>query len=287
MNKVLETPKELVDFINGIQPKNTIGFVPTMGSLHHGHLSLVERSIAENDCTIVSIFVNPTQFGPKEDFEKYPRNIEKDLSILKDYNIDVVFTPYYKDVFTENYLTFVTVNRISNLFCGKTRSGHFKGVTTIICKFLNLIKPNFLYLGEKDYQQMVIIEKMISDLNYSTKVKKCAIVREPNGLAMSSRNIYLSKKEKLNSTCLYKSLLLAKENYNKGIYSINRVKTQMVDLITKSNGIIDYIAFVHKDTLLKEKHLSPNTRILLAVKIGKTRLIDNIDVTEVIPIDFK
>ncbi|MCL1826517.1 MAG: pantoate--beta-alanine ligase [Candidatus Cloacimonetes bacterium] len=276
MPKIITQIADMQQYKKSLKSNDQMGFIPTMGALHAGHLSLIKESVAENEQTVVSIFVNPIQFGVNEDFTKYPRNIEKDIEILKGLKVDVVFAPQNEDIYPENFLSFVNVNKISNMYCGKVRKGHFKGVATIVLKMLNIAQADKLYLGEKDYQQIIIIEKMLADLNLNIKVVRCPIIREADGLAMSSRNMYLNKTERKNATCLYKSLLVAKDSYSKGVQSISRVKTQMVDVITKSNGIIEYIAFTDKDTLLKEKHLTENTRILLAVKFGNTRLIDNI-----------
>jgi len=271
---LIKTISEMNEFALSNKDES-IGFVPTMGSLHSGHLSLVEKSNKENQIAIVSIFVNPTQFGVNEDFSTYPRDIRKDLDLLSDYKVDAVFCPEYEDIYPKDYKTFVEVHDYSKKYCGVTRPDHFRGVATVVCKLLNIVKPTFMYMGEKDFQQIFILEKMILDLNMSTKIIRCPIVRESDGLAMSSRNIYLDISERQKALCLYQSLLLAKKLFNEGEIEIEHAKNKMAELIEKSNGIIDYIAFVNNNTFNEVKRLTKDTRALLAVKIGRTRLIDN------------
>ena len=272
---ILETISSMRDYIDNVPKKEKIGFVPTMGYLHEGHLSLVRQSVIENQKTVVSIFVNPAQFGQDEDFNQYPRDVEKDIKLLKALEVDVVFIPGAIEVYPENYLTFIKVQGLSEIYCGKTRPVHFRGVATIVAKLLNIIKPHFMYMGEKDFQQVYILEKMLSDLNFSTKIVRCPIIRDEDGLALSSRNKYLHDDERLNAVSLYHSLLLAKQLVADGIIEIPIVKTKMTEVIEKNSGNIDYIAFINDKTFAAEKVITPETRILLAVKIGKTRLIDN------------
>jgi pantoate--beta-alanine ligase len=224
--------------------------------------------------------VNPTQFGANEDFSKYPRDLEKDILTLNKHNVDVIFVPEVTELYPAGFKTWVKVNKLSEMYCGKARPGHFRGVATIVTKLVNIVQPDAMYLGEKDYQQVVILERTLADLNYSTKIVRCPIIRETDGLAMSSRNVYLNKRERVNALCLHRSLNKAKELYAKGVRDIETVKTQMVDIITKSNGVIDYIVFVNNDTLAKVKYLTDNSRILLAVRIGNTRLIDNVKICQ-------
>jgi pantoate--beta-alanine ligase len=249
-----------------------------MGFLHDGHLNLIKRSIKENKKTIVSIFVNPKQFGQNEDFNNYPRNVDHDLTMLAELKVAAVFLPKTEDIYPSDFDTTVAVDNVSKKYCGKTRPGHFNGVATIITKFLNIIKPDSLYLGIKDFQQLIIIEKMISDLNYSTKIVRCDIVREDDGLAMSSRNKYLHDQERINALCLYHSLVLAKQLVCDGITSIETIKEKMTDLIKRNEGQIDYIAFIDEKNFEDEKSVTKDTRVLLAVKVGRTRLIDNMKI---------
>ena len=278
MNKmplVIKKIQEMINFASSLSGGLSIGFVPTMGYLHEGHLSLVKKSVNENSKTIISIFVNPSQFGQNEDFNKYPRDLDRDLNLLYDLNVDVVFIPDYEEIYPKNFKTWVEVDELSSLYCGKSRPGHFKGVATIVNKLVNIVKPHKMYMGEKDFQQVFILEKMLLDLNIMTKIVRCPIIRESDGLAMSSRNIYLSYSERENALALYRSLLLAKELYYKGIDEIETVKTKMINLIKENHGIVDYIAFVNNNSFLEEKKITDETRILLAVRIGNTRLIDN------------
>jgi len=276
---VIKTISEMREYTSRHSGK-TIGFVPTMGYLHEGHTSLVARSVAENQITVVSIFVNPTQFGLNEDLDKYPRDLDRDLSLLSQYEVDVVFYPDHQAMYPENFKTFVEVDKLSNRYCGKSRPGHFRGVLTIVNKLVNIVTPHFMYMGEKDFQQIFILETMLKDLNMTTKIIRCPIIRETDGLAMSSRNTYLNKTERNNAKCLYFSLILAKELYLDGFNNVNFIKSQMTSLIYDNGGVTDYIAFVNDKTFTEESSISDDTRILLAVKIGNTRLIDNMKIGE-------
>lgn len=257
-----------------------IGFVPTMGYLHEGHLSLVRRSKAECDVTFVSIFVNPTQFGPGEDFERYPRDEERDLRLLSEIAVDYVFIPEVKDMYPEGYSTFVEETLLSRFLCGAKRPGHFRGVCTVVTKLFNIVKPHKAYFGKKDYQQFRIIERMVKDLNMEIEVIPCDIVREPDGLAMSSRNVYLSEEERKDAACLYKSLMLAKEMIEKGERSPDTIKKAMEEFILshKSVSRIDYIEIVNRYTLAPVTEIKGQELIALAVFVGKARLIDNMEV---------
>ncbi len=272
---IISSVDEMIDYRNSLDKALKIGFVPTMGYLHQGHLSLVEKAKEENDIVIVSIFVNPSQFGQGEDFENYPRDLERDLNLLLTKDVDIVFNPNYKDVYPDNYKTWIEVSDFSDKYCGASRPGHFKGVATIVNKLVNIIKPDFMYMGEKDFQQIVVLQTMLRDLNISTKITPCPIIRESDGLAMSSRNVYLTQQERENATCLYHSLIIAKDMLNKKTTDINLVKSEMEKIISNSSGKIDYIAFIDNDSFNPVSSLTHNTRILLAIKIGKTRLIDN------------
>ena len=279
--EIYSTIEEMRSFLQS-HSRLTLGFVPTMGSLHQGHLSLIARSIQENHLTFVSIFVNPTQFGPNEDFQAYPRDLAKDQQILADYNISGIFAPEVTEFFPAGYQTYINVECYSDVFCGASRPGHFRGVATVVSKFLHILSPKRIYLGEKDYQQVIVLEKMIADLNMPTKVVRCPIVREPDGLAMSSRNAYLNPQERQAARCLYQSLLAAREMYQKGITDVSQVKKQMIDIIVETHDCAspEYIEFVHNDILDREEVITDNTRVIMAVRIGKTRLIDNMRIRE-------
>ncbi len=258
------------------QKGKTIGFVPTMGALHEGHASLLKKSRKENDISILSIFINPTQFGPHEDLNKYPREFNHDRRLAEQGGVDILFYPSAKTIYPREYLTYIEVNGITNLLCGCTRPGHFKGVTTIVGKLINIINPDCMYVGQKDAQQAVVIKKMVSDLNFDVDVKVCPIIREPDGLAMSSRNRYLSPQQRREAPILSQSLKKAKKIISSG----ERNPQKIIRLITSnikqnSTGMIEYIECVNADTLTPLKILTGNILVALAVKFGSTRLIDN------------
>ena len=257
--------------------KKSVGFVPTMGFLHEGHLSLVRRSKAENDITVVSIFVNPTQFAPHEDLDRYPRDLTRDLRLLKKEKVDIIFYPSAKKIYPDGYLTFVHVRGITAGLCGRSRPGHFDGVTTIVLKLVHIVQPAKLYLGQKDAQQAIVIKRMVQDLNIPLKVSVLPIIRETDGLAMSSRNAYLSTRERQEARVLYATLLAAKKRIQAGRYSSKRIIQEMTSAIKKiKNSRIDYIACVNAETLEPVAVFKGKVMIALAVWIGKTRLIDNI-----------
>jgi len=255
----------------------TIGFVPTMGYLHQGHLSLIRKARKENDIVVVSIFVNPIQFGPKEDFKKYPRDLKRDMNLAKQVGTDVIFYPDAKDMYPEGFKTYVNVEQLSEKLCGKFRPGHFKGVATVVTKLFNIVCPDIAYFGQKDAQQAIIIKRIVADLNIPVKIKVLPIVREKDGLAMSSRNTYLNEKERKDALVLYQALNLAKELIKSGITDTKTIIRKMRQLIEKKkNAKIDYIEIVQMENLKSLKVISDNCLIALAVWIGKTRLIDNI-----------
>ncbi len=276
--RIIRTIQEMREYRNLIQEKKNIGFIPTMGYLHEGHLSLVKQSNKESDVTIVSIYVNPSQFGPTEDLDKYPRDLDRDLDLLSQCDVDAVFIPDNEEMYPENLLTWIEVNELSQMYCGASRPGHFKGVATIVAKLINIIKPLYIYMGEKDYQQTVVLKRMIKDLNYDCYIRPCQIIREKDGLAMSSRNIYLSDTERRNALCLYEAQIIAKEAVYHGEKSVDRLIDKMVAHIHSKGGIVDYLEFVDSVTLKRKNDLQGNTRVLLAVYIGKTRLIDNFEI---------
>lgn len=254
----------------------TIGFVPTMGALHEGHLSLMRRAHKENDIVVVSIFVNPTQFGPQEDFKKYPRNLKGDAGLCRKEDVDIIFCPDAKDIYSENYKTYVEVCDLSNVLCGKSRPGHFRGVATVVTKLFNIVQPDIAYFGQKDAQQAIIIKRMTEDLNIPVKIKVMPIVREKDGLAMSSRNVYLNAQERRDALVLSQSLALAKNLIQNGLRDPNRIISRLKQFIQKKKSAkIDYIAIVDQDNLKPVRKISGNCLIALAVWIGKTRLIDN------------
>lgn len=260
----------------------TIGFVPTMGCLHQGHLSLIEEARKENDKVIVSIFVNPLQFGPTEDFSRYPRSLEKDLEGCKNFGADLIFTPSLNELLPEKNLIYVDVEILGNNLCGSSRPGHFRGVCTIVAKLFNILTPDKSYFGEKDAQQLAIITKMVKDLNFDTEIIPCPIIREADGLAMSSRNFYLTKEERKAATIISKSLLAAKSLLDQGERDSLSIKSFLIDNI-KSEPLanIDYVEIVDHSTLQLVDIIEKPILIAVAVFFGKTRLIDNLTYKEV------
>lgn len=283
--KILRTIGEAQKLTTSLRMKNKIiGFVPTMGYLHDGHLSLVKAACKKADVVIVSIYVNPLQFAPNEDLSKYPRDFKRDESLCRKAGVDYIFYPDDKQMYPEEYSTYVNVENITNRLEGRIRPEHFKGVTTIVLKLFNIIQPHFSVFGQKDAQQAAVIKKMTADLNVNTKIIISPTVREADGLAMSSRNVYLTKEQREDAPYLQKSLQYAKrkillEGYNK---DIEFLVGQMSKLIKsrKTATKIDYISFNDYDTLEEIKSLKNgnNSAILisLAVRFGKVRLIDNI-----------
>lgn len=255
----------------------SIGFVPTMGYLHEGHLSLVRESVKENDVTVVSIFVNPIQFGPGEDFNRYPRDIERDKKLLEKEGVDYLFFPSNEEMYPAGYKTFVEVNELGKKLCGKSRPGHFKGVTTVVLKLFNIVQPDRAYFGQKDAQQAIIIKKMVQDLNMDVEIVVMPIVREEDGLAMSSRNVYLDEDERKNATVLYRSLKEAEKLIKGGEKDAEKIKNRMREIVMSyPKAVIDYIEIVDTEELNPVNPIKGKVLIALAVYIGKARLIDNI-----------
>ncbi len=257
---------------------NSIGFVPTMGFLHEGHISLIKCSKTENDITVVSIFVNPKQFAPHEDLDKYPRDLERDLNICKEYGVDYVFFPSFEEMYPDNFQTYVVVESLTRGLCGAFREGHFKGVTTVVSKLFNIIQPDKAYFGKKDYQQFKVIERMVRDLNMDVNIIGCPLIREKDGLALSSRNKYLTEEERESALSLSKALFLAKELFEKGETNTKVLKEKMVNLILRYPKVkeIQYIEIVDSETLKPKEKAEKGDVIALAVYVGNTRLIDNI-----------
>ncbi len=256
-----------------------IGLVPTMGFLHKGHLSLIEKAKKLSDKTIVTIFVNPTQFGEGEDYKKYPRDEKRDLKLLSEKGVDAVFIPTAAEMYPERFQTSCNVNVLSQEYCGSSRPGHFRGVTTVVLKLFNIIQPDLAVFGEKDYQQYIIIKRMTKDLNLPIKIISSPIIRENDGLAISSRNTYLNTEQRKEATIIYESLLTAKNLIKKGRTEVVFLRKEMAKLIgSEKNTRIDYIEFVNPKTMEKVEKIEKPTRILIAVWVGKARLIDNMEV---------
>ncbi|NPA16974.1 MAG: pantoate--beta-alanine ligase [Aquificae bacterium] len=256
----------------------SIGFVPTMGYLHEGHVSLIRCSRKDNDITVVSIFVNPIQFGKNEDLDRYPRDLERDIEICKREGVDYLFYPDVRQMYPEGYSTYVVVEGLTEGLCGAFRPGHFKGVTTVVMKLFNIVQPDRAYFGKKDYQQYVVIKKMVEDLNMDVQIIGCPIIREEDGLAMSSRNKYLSPEERESALSLSRALFTAKEIFEKGETDPEKIKQKMRQIIQSYPHIrdIQYIEIVDPKTLQPKKRVEKGDVIALAVYVGDTRLIDNI-----------
>ena len=282
MIPVVKTVEEVRSYVKTAKREGkTVGFVPTMGFLHEGHKSLIVRAAKENDFVVVSDFVNPTQFGPNEDFEAYPRDIEKDAELCESAGADIIFNPEASEMY-DNALTTVTVDKITKVLCGASRPGHFAGVATVVSKLFNIVAPDRAYFGEKDAQQLMVIKKMVKDLNFDIEIIGCPIIREEDGLAKSSRNTYLNSEERQAALCLSHSLKLGKELIANGETSADIVKSAIKAEIEKEPlSRIDYVEIVDLDTL--EQAVRTDTGILtaIAVYIGKTRLIDNFIIEKV------
>ncbi len=260
----------------------TIGLVPTMGALHAGHKSLIEKSVEKCDRTVVSVFVNPIQFCPGEDLEKYPRTLDADNKLCDEIGADIVFAPSPKEMYGEghilsnDFLTYVIPPYFYvNKLCGKSRVGHFDGVCTVVNKLFNIVQPDFAFFGQKDAQQLVIIKKMVKDLNIPVEIVPCPIVREESGLALSSRNKYLSDEAKIDALALSKILFNIKACYDKGIKDIEALKETAYSYLNEHHNL-EYLEFLDADTLDEKSTADSSTRVFIAVKIGNVRLIDNI-----------
>jgi pantoate--beta-alanine ligase len=276
--RIIKKIEKMQTVSNGLkQQGKSIGFAPTMGFLHDGHLSLMKIIKPNCDELVVSIFVNPTQFGPGEDFNKYPRDFSRDEELCRNMGVDILFYPSQDEIYDEPYLTFVEVNKLTETMCGLSRPGHFRGVTTIVCKLFNIIKPDIAIFGQKDYQQSLIIKQMVKDLNLDVRIITGPIVREPDGLAMSSRNRYLSKKKRQDALLIYQSLKMAEKKVASKKYSVEEIKNRMLEKIQAGSSTrIDYIAIVDPETLEPLEKIQAHMLIAMAVYVGKTRLIDNV-----------
>lgn len=276
--KIIEDIMEMQRYVTQLRWEGKIiGFVPTMGALHKGHISLVEHAKSESDHLIVSIFVNPAQFGPQEDYKEYPRDMEGDAQKVASVGADTLFLPSVSQIYPEGYRTYIEVKDISDVMCGRARPGHFRGVATVVLKLFNLIKPHKAFFGQKDFQQTVIIKKMIEDLNSDVNVVVLPTVREEDGLAMSSRNQYLAPEERKSATVIYRSLQEAQLLFNKGERSAELLRYTIIKVFkSEPSVLLEYVAIVNPETLEEVKEAENGTVIAIAARIGKTRLIDNI-----------
>lgn len=273
--RVIETVADFADIRQGLP--GPLGLVPTMGFLHEGHMALVGRARADNATVVASIFVNPTQFGPGEDFSTYPRNMESDLAKLEAEGVDLVFAPSVEEMYPKGFDTYVDVGRITSRLEGESRSGHFRGVATIVCKLLTIVRPNRAYFGQKDAQQCLIIKRLNTDLGFGAEIVVVPTLREADGLALSSRNVYLEPDERQAALTLYRSLRLAKELWKRGNRDAGNMRKQMRALIEgEPLARIDYISIADAETLDELERIDGPALVSLAVYIGKTRLIDNI-----------
>ena len=280
--KLVTTRAALRDALNARRMGSSIGFVPTMGALHAGHENLVKASREQCDVTVVSIFVNPTQFGPGEDLEKYPRTLERDLDLLKRAGADVIFAPATDEIYRRGHSTFVDVGPITELLEGKFRPEHFRGVATVVLKLLNLVQPEVAYFGRKDYQQTLVIRRMTDDLNLPVEIRVCPTVREADGLAMSSRNAYLSPDQRQRALAISRALRMAQQLVRDGARDARAITAKMHDELT-AGGIdeIDYVVVADPETLSQVHEITGPAVALIAAKVGATRLIDNETLTPV------
>ena len=276
--EIIRIPRIVQDTSRGhLLHGRTIGIVPTMGALHEGHLSLVRMSRQENTVTAVSIFVNPTQFAPSEDFASYPRNIEKDIETLKEEEIDVLFLPDTALMYPDGFSTAVEVKGLSEKMCGRFRPGHFQGVATVVAKLLALLNPTRAYFGQKDFQQTVIIRKMARDLNFASEIVVCPTIREHDGLAMSSRNAYLTREQRAAAPVLYRTLLNASDAVRSGARSAGEIRDMMYQALAEEPLItdIDYSSVYDPSTLNEIREITGEVLLAVAARMGSARLIDN------------
>ncbi|CUT00272.1 pantoate--beta-alanine ligase [Candidatus Chrysopegis kryptomonas] len=277
--RVITKVKEMQKVADELRKEGKIiGVVPTMGYLHEGHLSLIRIAKEKSDVVITTIFVNPLQFAPNEDYDKYPRDLERDVKLAQSAGCDIIFHPSVEEMYPENFLTYVEVEKLTKVLEGEFRPTHFRGVTTVVAKLFNITKPHIAVFGQKDAQQALIIKQMVRDLNFDIEIIVAPIVRESDGLAMSSRNVYLSESERKDATVLYQSLKLAEKLIEESERNSGVIISKMEELIkSKPTAKIDYIAIVDPNTLEKVENLSEGKEYLiaLAVRIGSTRLIDN------------
>ncbi|MBI4388000.1 MAG: pantoate--beta-alanine ligase [Candidatus Omnitrophica bacterium] len=275
--KVIKSPNQLTRLILKLKKKKKrIGFVPTMGSLHEGHLSLVRFAAKETSVVVASIFVNPTQFGPKEDFKRYPRNLVSDLKFLRREKVDFVFLPTASSIYPKRFNAFLNPGPLAKTLCGPKRPGHFRGVVTVMKRLFDITLPDIAYFGAKDYQQARIIQEMVKRLHLSIQVKTCPIVREKDGLAMSSRNVYLSLEERLQARAISRVLQFAKSFIRKVHLSPHTIEQNIISLLKPYVDKIDYVSLVDAVSLRKPKRLKGKLLLAIACFIGKTRLIDNV-----------
>lgn len=275
--KVIHDPLEMQQLAKKWRKEGyVIGLVPTMGFLHNGHLSLIKKAKAKADKVVVSIFVNPTQFGPNEDLDSYPRDFEHDKQLCEAEGVAAVFHPEPKDMYVPDHSTWVTEDHLSDALCGLSRPCHFRGVTTVVSKLFNIVCPDYAVFGQKDAQQALIITRMVRDLNFPVELIIAPIVREADGLALSSRNKYLSLEERQNAVAIQQSLKDAQQAIANGVKDVGELKKQIMATITQAGGRIDYVEFVSRETIRPVTSLVGKCMIAVATYFGTTRLIDNV-----------
>ena len=284
MVKIIPTVEKMQEHAESLRGDGwRIACVPTMGFLHDGHLSLMRIAKRRADVLVVSVFVNPAQFGPEEDFETYPRNLERDLELCAKEDVDIVFTPKTGALYSDDYQSYVKLEHLPHHLCGLSRPVFFTGVATVVCKLFNIVRPHIAVFGEKDYQQLLIIRRMVKDLNFNIEIIGGPIVREKDGLAMSSRNAYLTPDQRPAALTLYRSLVQARKRVETGERDAARILKEVRDLITaQPETDIDYLSICDPETLIDVERIDRPALMALAVKVGKTRLIDN----TILPVSF-
>ena len=278
MTALVSTIAEVRQAVGQARDRNLkLGLVPTMGALHAGHASLIRAARAQSGFVVVSIFVNPTQFGPGEDFSRYPRTLEADLDVCRREGVDLVFAPAAETMYPADFHTYVEVHDLQDVLCGPSRPGHFRGVATVVCKLFNIVQPDVAYFGQKDFQQARIIQQLVGDLNLPLEVRICPTIREPDGLALSSRNRYLNGEQRSHATVLYRSLQEVKAAVEKGERDPVALQRHLAERITATPGaILDYAEVRSAETLRTQPRLQGDVLVAVAVKFGGTRLIDNV-----------
>jgi pantoate--beta-alanine ligase len=274
--KILETTNDMRVASRAAKGGKRLGFVPTMGALHEGHLSLVRAAKKQSEVVAASIFVNPTQFGPKEDFAKYPRTFQRDYELLKNEGVDLLFAPSAEEMYPKGAVTWVTVEGLSDKLDGRSRPGHFRGVTTVVSKLFHIIEPDVAFFGQKDAVQLVLIRRMVRDLNMPVEIVGCPIVRDADGLAMSSRNAYLSAEERKSATVLNRTLKEIRQRFDQGERSASKLLSSGIKIFQQEPGArLDYLEIVDPESLDAARTISKEALVAIAAHIGTTRLIDN------------
>jgi len=279
--KIVNTISEMQKLSDELRKTKRIGFVPTMGYLHEGHVSLIRKAKESGDITVASIFVNPIQFGPQEDLAKYPRDFKRDVALLEKEKTDIIFNPFTEEMYSHDFSTYVEVKELQDFLCGKTRAGHFVGVATVVTKLFNIVKPHFAVFGQKDFQQLAVIKKMVRDLNMDIEIIGHPTVREHDGLAMSSRNTYLSESERDKALLISTSLKKAEKLFWEGERKTATLRKEVEGVLRQKEGIdIEYIDICDAYTLEELDTIKNRAVLAIACRIGKTRLIDNTILTE-------